>query len=117
MTFKGLAVFIASVAASLALALPAAAQDKPAAAKDKEAAKDGAAAKGAKGGAKAGKGAKDPAGGGQKVLRLEAIKVEGKIQKPQAYYFLPRSNLNIEGLELNESFVPKIVKSVEEEPF
>lgn len=51
------------------------------------------------------------------VIRLEAIKVEGRIQKPQAFYILQRSNLNFEGLELKESFIPKIIDSVEEEPF
>jgi hypothetical protein len=53
----------------------------------------------------------------RKVIRLEAIKVEGRIQKPQAFYILQRSNLNFEGLELKRSFLPKIVKSVEKEPF
>jgi hypothetical protein len=55
--------------------------------------------------------------GGRKVIRLEAIKVEGRIQKPQAFYVLQRSNLNFEGLELRQSFLPKIVQSVEKEPF
>lgn len=55
--------------------------------------------------------------GGRKVIRLEAIKVEGRIQKPQAFYILQRSNLNFEGLELKQSFVPKIIQSVSEEPF
>lgn len=54
---------------------------------------------------------------GRKVIRLEAIKVEGRIQKPQAFYILQRSNLNFEGLELRQSFVPKIVKSIDNEPF
>jgi hypothetical protein len=58
-----------------------------------------------------------PAPGGKKVIRLEAVKVEGRIQKPQAFYILQRSNLNFEGLELKQSFIPKIVKSVEEKPF
>jgi hypothetical protein len=53
----------------------------------------------------------------RKVVRLEAIKVEGRIQKPQAFYILQRSNLNFEGLELKESFIPKILKSIEEKPF
>lgn len=53
----------------------------------------------------------------RKVIRLEAIKVEGRIQKPQAFYILQRSNLNFEGLDLKQSFIPKIVKSIEEEPF
>ena len=53
----------------------------------------------------------------RKVIRLDAIKVEGRIQKPQAFYILQRSNLNFEGLNLKQSFIPKIVKSVEEHPF
>jgi hypothetical protein len=48
---------------------------------------------------------------------LEAIKVEGRIQKPQAFYILQRSNLNFESLELRQSFIPKIIESVEKDPF
>jgi hypothetical protein len=55
--------------------------------------------------------------GKRKVIRLEAIKVEGRIQKPQAFYILQRSNLNFESLELKKSFIPKIIESVEKEPF
>ncbi len=54
---------------------------------------------------------------GRRVIRLEAIKVEGRIQKPQAFYILQRSNLNFEGLELRQSFVPKIIESVSKDPF
>jgi len=53
----------------------------------------------------------------RKIIRLEAIKVEGRIQKPQAFYVLQRSSLNFEGLELKQSFIPKIVKSIEKQPF
>ena len=53
----------------------------------------------------------------RKVIRLEAIKVEGRIQNPQAFYILQRSNLNFEGLELKQSFIPKILESVEKDPF
>ncbi len=53
----------------------------------------------------------------RRVIRLEAIKVEGRIQKPQAFYILQRSNLNFEGLELKQSFIPKILDSVEKDPF
>lgn len=56
-------------------------------------------------------------GAGRRVIRLDAIKVEGRIQKPQAFYILQRSNLNFESLDLKRSFVPKILKSVEREPF
>ena len=53
----------------------------------------------------------------RKVIRLDEISVEGRIQKPQAFYILPRSNLNYQGLEQNESFLPKITKSLEQDPF
>jgi hypothetical protein len=53
----------------------------------------------------------------KKVIRLDAITVEGRIQKPQAFYILQRSNLNFGELNESESFVPKVVKSVEKEPF
>ena len=52
-----------------------------------------------------------------RVIRLGEFKIEGQIQKPQAFYILQRSNLNFEGLELKNSFVPKIIKSVEQAPF
>lgn len=57
------------------------------------------------------------AAGKKNVIRLNAVKVEGRIQKPQAFYILQRSNLNFEGLELKQSFIPMIIKSVEEKPF
>ncbi len=53
----------------------------------------------------------------RKVIRIETTRIEGRIQKPQAFYILQRSNLNFEGLELKNSFVPKIIKSVEQAPF
>lgn len=53
----------------------------------------------------------------RKVIRLDAITVEGRIQKPQAFYILQRSNLSFDDLNRTESFVPKVEKSVEQEPF
>ncbi|WP_426749987.1 hypothetical protein [Myxococcus sp. Y35] len=53
----------------------------------------------------------------RKVIRLEAITVEGRIQKPQAMYILQRSNLSFDDLNRTESFVPKVEKSVEQDPF
>jgi hypothetical protein len=54
---------------------------------------------------------------GRRVIRIQETKIEGRIQKPQAFYILQRSNLNFEGLELKNSFVPKIIKSVDQAPF
>ncbi|MHB1845437.1 MAG: hypothetical protein ACYCWW_11455 [Deltaproteobacteria bacterium] len=53
----------------------------------------------------------------RKVLKLDVITVEGRIQKPQAFYILQRSNLNFGELERSETFLPKIVQSVNHEPF
>lgn len=51
------------------------------------------------------------------VIKLSETTIEGRIQKPQAFYILQRSNLNFEGLELKNSFIPKIIKSVDKAPF
>lgn len=53
----------------------------------------------------------------KKVIRLDAITVEGRIQKPQAFYILQRSTLNFDELNRAETFVPKIEKSVEKDAF
>ena len=51
------------------------------------------------------------------VLRLDEFTVEGRIQKPTAFFILQRQNLDLDGLEKRETFLPKIVKSVERDPF
>ena len=53
----------------------------------------------------------------KKVIRLDAITVEGRIQKPQAFYILQRSNLNFEELNRSDSFIPKVIRSVDKDPF
>jgi len=52
-----------------------------------------------------------------RVIQLEEIVIEGRVQKPNAFYILNRSNLGYEVLELRTSFLPKIVRSVQKEPF
>ena len=53
-----------------------------------------------------------------KPLVIEAIEVEAKIKKPEIPIFMNRENLNTDyKLELKESFLPKIVESVEKRPF
>jgi len=52
-----------------------------------------------------------------KVLRLEEFTVEGRLQKPQAFFFLPRNNLKFEDGDKKESFLPKIVKTCDKDPF
>ena len=48
----------------------------------------------------------------------EAIEIEGEVQLPSVQIFISRQNLNSDyELELEESFIPKIVESVEKKPF
>ena len=55
--------------------------------------------------------------GVRQVVIQEVTRVEGKIQKPEVWYLLPRSNLNFTGLQLKEKLVPKIEKATRSEPF
>lgn len=52
-----------------------------------------------------------------RVIQLEEIVIEGRVQKPNAFYILNRSNLGYEVLELRTSFLEKVVRSVQKEPF
>lgn len=58
-----------------------------------------------------------PAAKKKKVIRLDALTVEGRIQKPQAFYILQRSTLNFDELNRAESFIPKVEKSIEKDAF
>ena len=54
---------------------------------------------------------------GKVITFEEGIVIDGKVQKPEAFYILQRSELNFKGLEPKKSFIPLILKTVEEEPF
>ncbi len=56
-------------------------------------------------------------GGQAQVIQLEEIVIEGRVQKPNAFYILNRANLGYEVLDLRTSFVREIVRSVRQEPF
>jgi hypothetical protein len=53
----------------------------------------------------------------RKILRLEEMKVEGRIQKPQAMFLMPRATLSYGDLDRSEPFLPKVSKAVEKDPF
>lgn len=57
------------------------------------------------------KGAKDG------VIDLGQITVEGKVQKPQVFYVLGRSQFRYQGLKLRRSFLGKILESTQKNPF
>jgi hypothetical protein len=50
------------------------------------------------------------------VIKLDEIAVEGRIQKPQAIYVLPRGSLNFQGAEQRESLLPKVSRRLGERP-
>lgn len=54
----------------------------------------------------------------KKIVIEEAEQVEGTVQKPQVTYIVSRQDIeDEEQLKLSKSFIPKIVESVEQEPF
>jgi hypothetical protein len=96
------------LASGLALAQPASAAGTPAPAAGPPAAEGQEGPK-----VKVEKGA-----GGKTVYRItEAIRIEGKIQKPEAFYVLQKSSINYDWQDLKQDFVPKIVDSVTKAPF
>ena len=53
----------------------------------------------------------------KKVLRLEEMRVEGRIQKPQALFLMPRANVSSGEEQRTESFLSKSKDAVEKDPF
>ena len=53
----------------------------------------------------------------RKKITLDDLVIEGNIQKPEAFFILPRTNLNFADLERREDLKSRIVKSVEQAPF
>jgi len=52
------------------------------------------------------------------ALNEDDYKITGNVHKPELTYFLTRQEQeDLETLQLKESFIPKIVKSVEKPPF
>jgi hypothetical protein len=56
--------------------------------------------------------------GGKKIYRItDEIRIEGKIQKPEAFFFYQKSSINYDWQELKQDFIPKILESVSHAPF
>lgn len=55
---------------------------------------------------------------GQKIFRItEGIVVEGRIQKPNAFYVLQRSSIDYDWDSLKQDFLPKILQAASHHPF
>jgi hypothetical protein len=55
--------------------------------------------------------------GAPKVIELDEEVIEGRQQKPEAFYILQHTSLNYERLDAKESFIPEMVESVKKDPF
>ncbi len=56
--------------------------------------------------------------GGKKVYVIKTgFVIEGRIQKPNAFYVLQRSQINYDWAALKQDFVPNILDSVRKSPF
>lgn len=53
----------------------------------------------------------------QGVIDLEETVIQGRIQKPEAFYILQPANLDYEPFKEKPSFIPELVKSVDEDDF
>ncbi len=51
------------------------------------------------------------------VIRLEETIIEGRVQKPNAFFINTRQALVYESSELKESFVGEILKAAQDAPF
>ncbi len=52
------------------------------------------------------------------VLTIEALVIQGNVEKPQIQYIISREKIrDVTPLDLKESFLHKIVDAVEKEPF
>jgi hypothetical protein len=108
---------------ALVLALPVAAWSGGALAQSKGAPASAAAP--AAGGEAGAQGADAPTkvkvekgAGGKKIYRItDEIRIEGKIQKPEAFFFYQKSSINYDWQELKQDFIPKILDSVSKAPF
>ncbi len=55
---------------------------------------------------------------GAKIFRItEGIVVEGRIQKPNAFYVLQRSSMDYDWESLKQDFLPKIMDATGKHPF
>ena len=91
---KHLMMTLGALAVAAALAAPALAQDEGAGDKDK----------------------KEKKKGGGPII-LDEIVIEGRVQKPQAFYILQRSTFGYKITEIEENYIDEIVDSVKDEVF
>ena len=53
----------------------------------------------------------------QQVIELEVFEIESEVPRRVAQFFIQRDRLNYQHLDDQPSFIPELIKTVEEEPF
>ena len=53
----------------------------------------------------------------QRTVELDTIEIESEVPERVAQFFVQRGNLQYKELEQQPSFMPRLLQSVEEEPF
>lgn len=63
--------------------------------------------------------AQAPSRGGRapRIITLDEFRIEGRVQRPNAFYILNRSSIGYEVLDLRTTFTREIIRSVQGEPF
>ncbi|NUN14743.1 MAG: hypothetical protein HUU55_14020 [Myxococcales bacterium] len=56
-------------------------------------------------------------GRASKIEQLEALVIEGKVQKPEVFYVLGRADARFMRQQIRKSFTEKIITSVADNPF
>lgn len=51
------------------------------------------------------------------VIDLEESTIEGRIQKPEAFYILQHAELDYEPFDEKQTFIPELLDTVDTEPF
>ena len=52
-----------------------------------------------------------------RIITLDEFRIEGRVQRPNAFYILNRSSIGYEVLDLRTTFTREIIRSVQGEPF
>lgn len=63
------------------------------------------------------RGDRRPAAGGKRTVIRDEFLVEGKLEKPSAYYVLRRSSLDYDWARLDAKFSPLVLESVQDPLF
>jgi hypothetical protein len=52
----------------------------------------------------------------KKLVITEAIEITGKIQRPEAMFIFRRTQMNLEGLRLKQSLIPRLRETMKKPP-